>query len=62
LTAEKISAPSSSIATDTAHVAFMEQGLGRLCELHDIALDLETNVRTSWALIFFHMTRYWFTM
>jgi len=29
----------------------MEQGLGRLCELHDIALDLETNVRTSWALI-----------
>jgi hypothetical protein len=40
----------------------MEQGLGRLCELHDIALDLETNVRTSLAPIFFHMTRYWFTM
>src|SRR3984957_15614345 len=26
-----------------------------------MALDLETNVRTSWALIFVHMTRYWFT-
>jgi hypothetical protein len=37
-------------------------GLGRLCELHAIALGLETNVRTSWALIFVHMTRYWFTM
>jgi hypothetical protein len=30
---------------------FMEQGLGKLCELHDIARDLERNVRTSWALI-----------
>ena len=35
---------------------------GHRRELHDIALDLETNVHTSWALIFFHMTRYWFTM
>jgi heavy metal translocating P-type ATPase len=41
----------TSIATDTAHVVFMEQGLGKLCELHDIARDLERNVRTSWALI-----------
>jgi heavy metal translocating P-type ATPase len=41
----------TSIATDTAHVVFMEQGLGKLCELHDIARDLESNVRTSWALI-----------
>ena len=41
----------ASIATDTAHVVFMEPGLGRLCELHDIARDLEANVRTSWALI-----------
>jgi hypothetical protein len=38
------------------------QGLGRLRALHDIALDLETNVRTSWAVISFHMTHYWFTM
>jgi hypothetical protein len=41
---------------------FKEQGFGRLRELHDIALDLETNGRTSWALIFLHTTRYWFTM
>jgi Cu2+-exporting ATPase len=41
----------ASIATDTAHVVFMEQGLGKLCELRELALDLETNVRMSWALI-----------
>ena len=41
----------TSIATDTAHVVFMEPGLGKLCELRDIARDLERNVRTSWALI-----------
>src|SRR5713101_2741668 len=35
----------TSIATDTAHVVFMEQSLGRLCELRDIARDLERNVR-----------------
>ena len=41
----------TSIATDTAHVVFMEPGLGKLCELLDIAQDLERNVRTSWMLI-----------
>ena len=41
----------TAIATDTAHVVFMEQGLGKLCELLDIARDLERNVRTSWGLI-----------
>ena len=41
----------TSIATDTAHVVFMEQGLGKLCELRDIARDLQRNVRTSWGLI-----------
>ncbi|MBV8334529.1 MAG: heavy metal translocating P-type ATPase, partial [Alphaproteobacteria bacterium] len=41
----------TSIATDTAHVVFMEQGLGKLCELHDIARDLERNVRNSWIMI-----------
>ena len=41
----------TSIATDTAHVVFMEQGLGKLCELHDIAGDLERNVRNSWIMI-----------
>jgi heavy metal translocating P-type ATPase len=41
----------SSIATDTAHVVFMEPGLGKLCELLDIAANLRRNVRTSWRLI-----------
>jgi heavy metal translocating P-type ATPase len=41
----------TSIATDTAHVVFMEPGLGKLCELLDIARDLQINVRTSWVLI-----------
>jgi heavy metal translocating P-type ATPase len=41
----------TSIATDTAHVVFMEQSLGKLCELRDMARDLERNVRTSWGLI-----------
>jgi heavy metal translocating P-type ATPase len=41
----------TSIATDTAHVVFMEPGLGKLCELRDIAGDLQRNVRISWGLI-----------
>jgi Cu2+-exporting ATPase len=41
----------TSIATDTAHVVFMEQGLGKLCELRDIARNLERNVRNSWIMI-----------
>jgi Cu2+-exporting ATPase len=41
----------TSIATDTAHVVFMEQGIGKLCELRDIARDLERNVRNSWIMI-----------
>jgi len=41
----------TSIATDTAHVVFMEQSLGKLCELRDIARDLERNVRNSWLMI-----------
>jgi P-type E1-E2 ATPase len=41
----------TSIATDTAHVVFMEPGLGKLCELRDIAFDLQRNVRISWGLI-----------
>jgi Cu2+-exporting ATPase len=41
----------TSIATDTAHVVFMEQSLGKLCELRDIARDLDRNVRTSWLMI-----------
>jgi heavy metal translocating P-type ATPase len=41
----------TSIATDTAHVVFMEQSLGKLCELCDIARDLDRNVRNSWLMI-----------
>jgi heavy metal translocating P-type ATPase len=41
----------TSIATDAAHIVFMEPGLGKLCELFDIARDLERNVQTSWTLI-----------
>ena len=37
----------SSIATDTAHIVFLEEGLGKLCELRDIAGDLDRNVRTA---------------
>jgi heavy metal translocating P-type ATPase len=41
----------TSIATDTAHVVFMEQSLGKLCELHDIARGLNRNVHNSWLII-----------
>jgi Cu2+-exporting ATPase len=41
----------TSIATDTAHVVLMEQSLGKLCELRDIARDLDRNVRNSWLMI-----------
>jgi heavy metal translocating P-type ATPase len=41
----------SSIATDTAHIVFLEEGLAKLCELRDISRDLDRNVRRSWHLI-----------
>ena len=41
----------SSIATDTAKVIFLEGGLSRLCELRDIARNLDRNVNRSWAMI-----------
>ena len=41
----------SSIATDTAHIVFMEEGLSKLCDLRDISRDLDRNVRKSWHLI-----------
>ena len=41
----------TSIATDTAHIVFMEEGLSKLCDLRDIARDLDRNVRRSWQLI-----------
>jgi Cu2+-exporting ATPase len=41
----------TSIATDTANVVFMEPGLAKLCELLEIAHDLQSNVRRSWVYI-----------
>jgi Cu2+-exporting ATPase len=41
----------SSIATDTAHIVFLEEGLAKLCELKDVARDLDRNVKRSWSLI-----------
>ena len=41
----------SSIATDTAHIVFLEEGLSKLCDLRDISRDLDRNVRRSWRLI-----------
>ena len=41
----------SSIAIDTAHIVFLEEGLAKLCELRDIARDLDHNVKRSWSMI-----------
>jgi len=41
----------STIATDTAHIVFLEQGLSKLCDLRDIARDLDRNVKRSWKMI-----------
>ena len=41
----------SSIATDTAHIVFLEEGLAKLCELRDISRNLDRNVKRSWNLI-----------
>ncbi|HWO99309.1 MAG TPA: heavy metal translocating P-type ATPase [Methylococcus sp.] len=41
----------TSIATDTAHIVFMEQSLGKLCQLRDIARALDRNIARSWAMI-----------
>lgn len=41
----------TTIATDTAHIVFMEQGLGKLCDLRDIARRLDQNIQRSWGMI-----------
>jgi heavy metal translocating P-type ATPase len=41
----------STIATDTAHIIFLEEGLSKLCELKDISKELDRNVKRSWQLI-----------
>ncbi len=41
----------STLATDTAQVVFLEGGLSKLCDLRDIARDLDRNVNRSWSMI-----------
>jgi P-type E1-E2 ATPase len=41
----------SSIATDTAHIVFLEGGLSKLCDLIDVSRDLNRNVNRSWSMI-----------
>jgi Cu2+-exporting ATPase len=41
----------TSIATDTAQVVFMEESLGKLCDLLDIAHSLDRNIKRSWTYI-----------
>jgi Cu2+-exporting ATPase len=41
----------STIATDTAHIVFLEEGLAKLCDLRDISRALDGNVRRSWHMI-----------
>jgi P-type E1-E2 ATPase len=41
----------SSIATDTAHIVFMEESLSKLLDLMDISKELDSNIKRSWKLI-----------
>jgi Cu2+-exporting ATPase len=41
----------SSIATDTAEIVFMEESLEKLLEIHDVATDLQRNIKRSWRMI-----------
>jgi Cu2+-exporting ATPase len=41
----------STVATDTAQVVFLEGGLSKLCELRDLARNLDRNVNRSWSMI-----------
>lgn len=41
----------SGIAMDTANILFMQESLSGLCEVLDIAKELERNIRRSWQLI-----------
>jgi cation transport ATPase len=41
----------ASIATDSAQVIFLEEDLRKLCELRDIARELDRNVKRSWSMV-----------
>jgi len=41
----------STIATDTANIVFMEEGLTKLLDVRDIARSLDNNIKRSWTMI-----------
>jgi cation transport ATPase len=41
----------ASIANDAAQIVFLEDGLAKICDLRDIARDLDRNVKRSWSMI-----------
>ncbi len=41
----------SSIATDTAQIVFIEESLEKLLQIHDVATDLQRNIKRSWRMI-----------
>jgi P-type E1-E2 ATPase len=41
----------SSIATDTAQIVFMEDSLGKLLQVYDVATELQRNTKRSWRMI-----------
>jgi cation transport ATPase len=41
----------SSLAADTAQIVFLHDGLEGLCELRDIARDIDSNVNRSWKFV-----------
>jgi Cu2+-exporting ATPase len=41
----------STIATDTANIVFMEEGLTKLLDVRDIARSLDHNIKRSWTMI-----------
>ena len=41
----------SSIATDTAQIIFMEDSIGKLLQIHDVATGLQRNIKRSWNMI-----------
>jgi Cu2+-exporting ATPase len=41
----------ASVAIDAAQIIFLEEGPAKLCELRDIARELDRNVKRSWSII-----------
>lgn len=41
----------STIATDTAQIVFMEESLEKLLQIHDVATDLQRNIKRGWRML-----------